>query len=1058
MRRGICIFLAVMVSFCMGIFGSLDATAQRNFQLRYFEESHGLSSNFVEKITQFSDGRLVICSKNGVDLFDGVTFSPLLIDSFPLEYVTSVCVSGKDMYIGQFDGVLKKFDGLGITSFDIGLSEEVKAIFQESDGRLMIFSRSGIIKIIDRKDTLTMRIPADEVLINQVEKIADGQYAVGTNEGLWSAQMIKSTRSMLFERVKGLAHARISALGLDTVNGVLWIGAEDMGLLHVSDLREQTWSWKVILKPDRSPFNQVQRIFVDASGMLWVSIVDEGVLGIDMCKGGNAACIVQSFAAAVMMQHQVRNIYEDDENNIWVATFGGGLVQIVEKVFEQPFDEAWLRQQSITCLFKGSKGEIWLGIDKGIFRTEPNGSNGQYTYHHIGGNKVTSITENSAGEIWVGTTSNGIYRKAASRDGFVKLEMPTGNLANSINSISCYGKLMYVCTKGGLFVLNQGKIIDHITTEKGLPHNNVKFALNDQYGNTWIANEGNRVSYYRDGEVFFPETSSAQNITDVHHLLKDRSGRLWFSTLGSGIFVLDKQSVTNLTEANGLPSAYCYLMVEDNEGNVWASHQKSLTQITPDLQVSRIIGHQDISPVSNTMITYLFKDDEGSIWVTSTHGVVRYNPSIDKASRTVPRLSISGMRVFDKPMQLEDNMVLPYNKYSISFQLSGISLRSPEAIRYRYQLLGFSDQWSEEFATNVVHFPRLEDGEYTLNVIASKNGGEWNTVPASFSFTIARPFVRTVPFYVMSVVILIAAIGGFVRYRTVKLMSDKLELESQVNQRTLEIQQQKEEIEMSRDEIARYAKDITDSIKYAQRIQSAIFPEWNKTTAILPNSFVFFRSKDIVSGDFFFAEQAGDCSIFAAVDCTGHGVPGGFMSIVANNLLQQAVKQMGLTKPSEILDFLNEGVTNTLHQTYEESSVKDGMDISLCTLNKREGTMQFAGAYNSLYLFRDGALHIYKGDRFPVGMFVGEERRAFSNIELKIQTGDMYYLFSDGYADQFGGPFGKKLKLHGFRAILEEIHQEPIDRQKELLALKLEQWQGNLDQVDDIVVMGVQIS
>jgi len=138
--------------------------------------------------------------------------------------------------------------------------------------------------------------------------------------------------------------------------------------------------------------------------------------------------------------------------------------------------------------------------------------------------------------------------------------------------------------------------------------------------------------------------------------------------------------------------------------------------------------------------------------------------------------------------------------------------------------------------------------------------------------------------------------------------------------------------------------------------------------------------------------------------------------------------------------------------------VKDGLDISLCTLNLKTGHLEFAGAYNPLYIFRDGQLSIYRGDRFPVGMFVGEEVKSFTNNMIQTQPGDMIYLFSDGYSDQFGGPKGKKLKLFGFRNLLEEIHQLPVEEQERILASKLEEWQGDLEQVDDIVVMGVRLT
>jgi serine phosphatase RsbU (regulator of sigma subunit)/Tfp pilus assembly protein PilF len=262
----------------------------------------------------------------------------------------------------------------------------------------------------------------------------------------------------------------------------------------------------------------------------------------------------------------------------------------------------------------------------------------------------------------------------------------------------------------------------------------------------------------------------------------------------------------------------------------------------------------------------------------------------------------------------------------------------------------------------------------------------------------------------------------------------------------------------AKDEIAEYAKDITDSIKYAKRIQNAILPDWDRIKQILPDAFVFFQTRDLVSGDFYLVDKINDKIIFCVVDCTGHGVPGAFISIVANNLLTQAIRQEGLTKPSDILDYLNHGVTNTLRQTDEASSVRDGMDIALCCWDTKNSMLEYAGAYHPLLIYRGGELLETKGNRFTCGTFVGEDTRRFVNHEIPVQKNDMVYIFSDGYADQFGGHNGKKFMIKRFRTFLQNIHTKTAHEQHTLLEEQLNNWKGNLKQVDDIVIMGVRIT
>ena len=288
------------------------------------------------------------------------------------------------------------------------------------------------------------------------------------------------------------------------------------------------------------------------------------------------------------------------------------------------------------------------------------------------------------------------------------------------------------------------------------------------------------------------------------------------------------------------------------------------------------------------------------------------------------------------------------------------------------------------------------------------------------------------------------------------LAENERSLERKVMERTEEVVRQKSEIENKNEELEILYKQVTDSIHYAKRIQEAILPPSALIDQILPNSFVLFKPKDIVSGDFYWIEKKNGLTYFAAVDCTGHGVPGAFMSLVGHNILKDIISNTNVIKPSEILDKLREGVINTLHVSNSGTQSKDGMDITLCCINFDTLELQYAAAYNPLCIVRDGELIIHDANKFPIGAFIGEKEN-FDNITIQLQKNDQLYIYSDGYADQFGGPNGKKFMVGNFRKLLVQLANKPITEQMGFLKTTLDNWQGDLEQVDDVLIIGLKV-
>lgn len=300
--------------------------------------------------------------------------------------------------------------------------------------------------------------------------------------------------------------------------------------------------------------------------------------------------------------------------------------------------------------------------------------------------------------------------------------------------------------------------------------------------------------------------------------------------------------------------------------------------------------------------------------------------------------------------------------------------------------------------------------------------------------------------------ILIMAFLLFRRFREKKLMAEKLELKNQ------EIEKQKTIIDLAFGELTEKNKDITDSIKYAKRIQEAIFPSPALFLSLLPKSFVLFKPKDIVSGDFYWIEENADAVYLAVVDCTGHGVPGAFMSIVGFNLLNHAIREHKCNTPAQILNQVNRDLNETLKQKETENAVKDGMEISICKLDKKHKTLTFAGANTIIYhVTKQAETNVIKGNKHPIGSFYGEELKPFTDILVDVKPDDCVYLFSDGYADQFGGPKGKKFKYKQLEDLLLVNAGEPMIIQHARLNEAFEKWRGNLEQVDDVCVIGFRI-
>ena len=275
-------------------------------------------------------------------------------------------------------------------------------------------------------------------------------------------------------------------------------------------------------------------------------------------------------------------------------------------------------------------------------------------------------------------------------------------------------------------------------------------------------------------------------------------------------------------------------------------------------------------------------------------------------------------------------------------------------------------------------------------------------------------------------------------------------------ERTSEIQAQKNEIESQRDLIDKKNANITSSIKYASQIQRMVLPPVELVNILFPDNFILNKPKDIVSGDFYWLSEKEGKIVFTVADCTGHGVPGAFMSLLGITFLNEIVNMQGILHSSAIVTELRERVIQTLRHSGESFSTSDGMDLALCVLDPEKKKIQYTGGMNDLVYIRDEELKVVKADRTSVCVLYNSIG-LFTMKEIEYRKGDIIYLFSDGYKDQFGGKEDKKLMSNRFYKILLEIHKLPMQRQSAILEERLNEWMKNTDQTDDITIFAVRL-
>lgn len=1103
MRSFYSILLFIFIAtFSNSGFASIGNNALR---VELFDVQNGLSQTAVQDLIQDSYGFLWIGTQNGLNRYDGYSFKiyrnqPLDSTSIANDYITSICEDSKrNVWIGTSNGLclydrtkdsFKNFfyDPLNETTVS---SNRIYCVYEDKLGILWVKTAESLDRYNPSTGSFTRYNHFVDVFSHVTEnndfaifEDSKNQLWVGTRDGL----MLFDRHLGMFKRFQHnpnnpqtISNNRIKHIYEDRL-GNLWVATAG----GINLFREKTGDFvRYVNNPNNSkslPNNTVNIIFEDSKGIFWVG-TDQGFCHFNIQKGEFTQLINTYFHGNYLYSATVTSIIEDRSNIIWIGTLSG-LVKLDTKsqnfksYSKSPDGSNLFTGNYVSSIFKERNGTIWVGTwgtGLHLFNRQTNQIT-KYsetsTSRPICNDYVHVIYQTINGKIIIGTR-NGVQLYQESSRSFVNFFA-----ANAVEAERIFGQNRIYS------ILEDGKGNLWFATRMGLHKFNgnsfQSFYHNPNNPSSISSNEVHALAVGKDGFIwvgtfdglnrFDPSTSSFEKYlhnsfysgksilnSEIVSLLVDSRGNLWVGTV-SGLYLMDNESktFTLYTERDGLPNNLIYSIEEDNRGNIWVSTNWGLATI--DLTTSQIstYGVNDGLQSYEFNIGSSFKSDEGELFFGGTNGFNSFFPDSIVLNNKVPEIAITHVELFGQDgrriymVQGIDELVIGQDFSYFNIEFAALDFSRPEKNRYMYLMEGLDDDWIELGNKRSATFSNLPEGTYIFRVKGSNNDNVWNNEGVNLRIVVKTKFWKSRMAIRLYGVLVVISIFIFLRVRT-RMLRQTSRLLREREHSMVEIEKQKEELLVKN-------KSITDSIHYAKRIQRSLIPTEEKFKAILPDSFILYLPKDIVSGDFYWINETHNKIFVAVIDCTGHGVPGAFMSIIGVELLRNITNIQGVNDAAEILNRLSKGISDTFRVgiDQEENIVKDGMDVSFCVLDKENNTLEFAGAFSNLYIVRDSKIIEIKGDRFSVGMQQEGEKALFQSHFVPVEQNDMIYMFTDGYVDQFGGTEGKKYKFRRFRHLLLNIHKLPFEEQKRHLEESMNEWQGEHEQVDDILIIGIK--
>jgi serine phosphatase RsbU (regulator of sigma subunit)/ligand-binding sensor domain-containing protein len=1039
------------------LFLACTSIISQNINFKRYGLEQGLIHPTIYSVNQDNSGFIWLGTGAGICRFDGIKFQkPLTTDSISDAYANvSFRAEDGSMWFGYDDGSICKYQNRKLSR--IYRNEEsqsiITSITQDDEGYIIAASQNSGIYLIKDNFVKQIIIGTEGKLIYSVFPLLNKTFLIGTGNGIWIARLDINKSELIFDKsIEGIPATKIQCILHSNKENRYLIGTEDEGAFSLTITNDKKFEAKKIGSEFDLVNANVQWILEDRQDNLWICTFGNGVFKLifDSITNKYPSYLVYNQDNG-LGDNYIKSAYQDLEGNYWFGTYSNGLSGIVDEAFVfYNFKTESLNNDILSV--ESSNDGFWLGSRKALYFISTKTLNQKKIFTDRNGlpnDNITALKVVDNATLYIGTEKNGLYKMTVGSDRITPYISSNNSLENKINVIEFNDNILWLGTNGGVLSnnLKTGKH-EKYSTDTDLPHNKINDLFIDSKGIVWIATKSNGLVSLNSEKHYSMEGADKIEFLSI---TEDKLGDIWASTYGDGLFCFKKDSILHLSEDNGLNSNYGYSLTTDEDGNIWVGHRLALSKVNPST-LNIVTYGSEIGITGDCNINAINKDKNGTIRFGTTDGLIQYNYNKLRQKMVPPSINMLSIKISDKEYDFSDRIDLPYGIYRIRFEFVGLNYSAPASVRYQYKLDGWETEWSDISNNTYAYYPRIEDGKFKFIIRAFNAEGLSSNEPFSISISVNPPIWKRWWFISLAVLLIISGLYLYIKYRERKQIQFQQYLQKMLDERTREVVEQKEEIENKN-------RDITDSITYAQRIQTSILPSIKKLQDSFSGCFIFYQPRDIVSGDFYWYDKISDTK-FSIVcgDSTGHGVPGALMSMIGTTLIKDICNRPDVVSPSHILQKLDEEMMSTLNQNLEAEKSSDGMDLIACEIDTETNIVKIASAMRPVILYHNGEQIYVQGSKSSIGgTEFASECKDFEDQVFNLNKGDLIYMFSDGYPDQFGGPMGKKFKMVRLRNLLRDIHELPMEEQFHHVKNTFNLWRDQYDQVDDVLFMGIRI-